>query len=357
MASKGSDGPGQIGVQDTNGFGPREGKGSNLTVSCDSEKMAINPCLHLGQHNADIATSRQVGGEGLENGKLSNGVSSDSDREVGLVECDSNGDEGFRFDKAKGDEHVGDFERPVLPVNQLESSVVDGGEGQNRSETGMENEVNGDLPHSLVVENIEVSAATGKGWTVENMDKCSVAYTKKELRIDIERGVKPKIRWLSRGSVGKRAVENGFTVTKMQKKKSKLTGELSDIEEFSITIPPHSALLFPCQRAISIDASDFQVKHLIVLDGTWAKAQRMYHENPWLQLLPHVKLESDRVSLYCEVRHEPKPGCLSTIESLVVAMKKLGEDEKGLDDVLAVFESMIIDQRRFKEENWKPKQK
>ena len=114
----------------------------------------------MGQQNADIATSRQVGGEGLENGKLSNGVSSDSDREVGLVECDSNGDEGFRFDKAKGDEHVGDFERPVLPVNQLESSVVDGCEGQNRSETGMENEVNGDLPHSLLVENIEVSAAT-----------------------------------------------------------------------------------------------------------------------------------------------------------------------------------------------------
>jgi DTW domain-containing protein YfiP len=83
----------------------------------------------------------------------------------------------------------------------------------------------------------------------------------------------------------------------------------------------------------------------------------MYHENPWLQLLPHVMLESDRVSLYSEVRHEPRAGCLSTIESIVVAMKKLGEDEEGLDDVLGVFESMIVDQRRFKEENWKSKLK
>lgn len=309
------DGPGRISIHDTNGFG-----------SCE--------------------------GGGLGNGELSDGVFSDLDRQAGRVHS-NDGDEGFRFDKANRDKHVGDFKSPVLAVNQLESSAVQ----------GIANKVNGDLPRPLVestsVNSIyaEATAATGKGWTVENMDKCSVAYTEKELRIDIERGVKPKIRWLSRGSVGKGAVENGFTVTKIQKKKSRLTGEVSEFKDFSITIPPHSALLFPCQRAVSIDASDCEVKHLIVLDGTWAKAQRMYHENPWLQLLPHVKLESDRVSLYCEVRHEPKAGCLSTLESIVVTMKKLGEDEEGLDDVLGVFESMIVDQRRFKEENWKPKLK
>ncbi|KAM0832547.1 hypothetical protein ACQ4PT_064839 [Festuca glaucescens] len=317
----------------------------------------LDGASNLGGGETD-AVSRQAGVEGLENGKLSNGVFSDSDREVGR---DSNGDEGFSFDKANRDKHVRDSERPVLAVDHLESSAVD---GQNRSDTGMTNKVNGDLPHpyssatSICTENTEVaSSAVGKGWTVENMDKCSVAYTEKELRIDIERGVKPKLRWLSRASLGKEATENGFTVMKIQKKKSKPTGEVTELEDFSITIPPHSALLFPCQRAVSIDASDCQVKHLIVLDGTWAKAQRMYHENPWLQLLPHVMLDSDRVSLYSEVRHEPKAGCLSTIESIVVAMKKLGEDEEGLDDVLGVFESMIVDQRRFKEENWKPKLK
>ncbi|CAM0958350.1 unnamed protein product [Alopecurus aequalis] len=341
-----SDGPGQISVRDTNGSGPCEGQGLDFAVSCGSEDMAVNTCLQLGPQNAQIAISGQSGGEGLENGKL------------------SNGDEDLRFEKTRRDRHVEGFESPVLAVNQLESSV--GGEGQNRTEAGMTNQVNDGLPRHLVenisvnsicTENIEISAAIGKGWTVENMEKCSIAYTEKELRVDIERGAKPKIRWLTKGSVAKRAVSNGFTVMKTQKKKSKLTGEVSEFEEFSITIPPHSALLFPCQRAISIDASDCQVKHLIVLDGTWAKAQRMYHENPWLQLLPHVMLESDRVSLYSEVRHEPKPGCLSTIESIVVAMKKLGEDEKGLDDVLAVFESMIVDQRRCKDENWKPKLK
>uniref|UniRef100_A0A0D9VVS1 tRNA-uridine aminocarboxypropyltransferase n=1 Tax=Leersia perrieri TaxID=77586 RepID=A0A0D9VVS1_9ORYZ len=209
--------------------------------------------------------------------------------------------------------------------------------------------------NGICKENVETGAVIAQGWTVKNMDKCSIAYTEKELQIDIERGVKPKIRWLSRGLLGLSAVSNGFTVTKIQMKKSKLTGEVSVFEEFTITIPPNSALLFPCQRAISIDASGCHVQHLIVLDGTWAKAQRMYHENPWLQLLPHVKIESDGASLYSEVRHEPRAGCLSTIESIVVAMRKLGEDAKGLDNLLDVFGSMIADQRRCKDENWKHK--
>ncbi|VAH51945.1 unnamed protein product [Triticum turgidum subsp. durum] len=361
---------GQTGIQDGDGFEPSQGKGLNHAKSSDAENVGISPCGgHLGEENATIAISRQAGGEGLDNGEISNGVSSDLDREVGGgIECDSNGDECFRFEKAKSNEHAGDFEMPVSAANQSESHVADAvnAEGQHRSETSVTNKVHADLPHPLVettsingicTENVEVGAVTGEGWTVENMEKYSVAYTETELRIDIERGVKPKIRWLCRGSVGQGAVSNGFTVTKIQKNKSRRTGEVSEFEEFSITIPPHAALLFPCQGAISLDALDCQVKHLIVLDGTWAKAQRMYHENPWLQLLPHVKLESDKVSLYSEVRQEPKAGCLSTIESIVITMKKLGEDEMGLDDVLSVFESMIIDQRRCKEENWKPKLK
>uniref|UniRef100_A0A453CYP6 tRNA-uridine aminocarboxypropyltransferase n=3 Tax=Aegilops tauschii TaxID=37682 RepID=A0A453CYP6_AEGTS len=362
--------PGQTGLQDGDDFERSQGKGLNHAKCSDSEDMGINPFgVHLGEENATVAISRQAGGEGLDNGEISNCVFSDLDREVGGgIECDSNGGECFRFDKAKSNEHAEDFERPVSAANQSESYVANAAnaEGQQRSETCVTNKVHADLPHPLVettsvngicTENVEVGAATGEGWTVENMDKCSVAYTEKELRIDIERGVKPKIRWLCRGSVGQGAVSNGFTVTKIQKNKSRRTGEVSEFEEFSITIPPHAALLFPCQGAISLDALDCQVKHLIVLDGTWAKAQRMYHENPWLQLLPHVKLESDKVSLYSEVRQEPKAGCLSTIESIVITMKKLGEDEMGLDDVLSVFESMIIDQRRCKEENWKPKLK
>ena len=76
----------------------------------------------------------------------------------------------------------------------------------------------------------------------------------------------------------------------------------------------------------------------------------MYRENPWLKLLSHLKLDPGKESLYREVRHQPKAGCLSTIESIICALKGLGNDMEGLDELLGVFESMIGDQRRCKDE-------
>jgi DTW domain-containing protein YfiP len=342
------------------GCGPRTTRSGNIAFPRD---------LTCGKSDGEVVASCGFEDSGLTcSGDL--GVEDNNfGGEVGSPGCAHNGSGSFGFKKMKSDGQSADLDRPSSVANETGNSVVDSvnGESNHISEVGVTHKVNGN--HSVVangsevhrmvndcngigVENVEVG---GQDWTRKSMDKCTIAFTEKELRINIERGVKPKIRWLSRGPLGEAAVSNGFVVTKIQMKTCKLTGEVTEFEEFSITVPPKSALLFPCQRAISIDASGCQVQHLIVLDGTWAKAQRMYHENPWLQLLPHVKLESDRVSLYSEVRHEPRAGCLSTIESIVVAMKKLGEDSKGLDDLLDVFESMIADQRRCKDENVKQK--
>ncbi|KAK1325956.1 hypothetical protein QJS10_CPA01g00922 [Acorus calamus] len=142
-------------------------------------------------------------------------------------------------------------------------------------------------------------------------------------------------------------ISKGFVVKRSQKKPINGT-----IEEFELAIPPGTALLFPSDRAVEPHRVGFEseVRHLIVLDATWAKAKRMYHENPWLKLLPHLKLEPEGTSLYSEVRHQPKMGCLSTIESVVCALKALGDDAEGLDGLLEVFESMVADQRRCKAE-------
>ncbi|KAL5209227.1 hypothetical protein ABZP36_004850 [Zizania latifolia] len=343
---------------------------------CDYVTTGIGASSNLGVKDVNLGDCSHSSGESLDLGDVPDRIGCDLVGAACDVESDFSGGEGFKFQNMKRNGYCSDSETLNSSANKKGNSFVNGcnGEIQHRTEMGVTHKVNGDLTHPLVEdasefhmaairncsgickENVDIGAATEQGWTVKNMDKCYITYTEKELKIDIERGVKPKIRWLSKCSLGQSAALNGFTVTKIQMKKSKLTREVSVFEEFSISIPPKSALLFPCQRAISIDASDCQVQHLIVLDGTWAKAQRMYHENPWLQLLPHVKLESDGgVSLYSEVRHEPRAGCLSTIESIVVAMKKLGEDAEGLDDVLDVFESMIDDQRRCKDENWKQK--
>ncbi|XP_022936180.1 uncharacterized protein LOC111442857 isoform X1 [Cucurbita moschata] len=151
------------------------------------------------------------------------------------------------------------------------------------------------------------------------------------------------------------SMAKGFIVKKLQKRQVDESKELEEYAEFEIEVPPKSVLLFPSDNAFTVNdddvhSSDFHVNNLIVLDGTWAKAKRMYNENPWLRLLPHMKLDLEKMSLYSEVRRQPKTGFLSTIESIVYALKVIGDHPEGLDDLLDVFESMIGDQRRCKDE-------
>ncbi|KAI3673801.1 hypothetical protein L6452_39931 [Arctium lappa] len=143
-------------------------------------------------------------------------------------------------------------------------------------------------------------------------------------------------------------IRNGFTVKKTQRNR-----DHEFVEEFEIVVPPRSVLLFPSEDSIGVEDIDFDVENVIVLDGTWSKATKMYKENPWLKLLPHLKLDVEKLSLYGEVRRQPRAGCLSTIESIVYALKAIGEDLDGLDRLLDVFESMVVDQRRCKDERLK----
>ncbi|GMH24342.1 hypothetical protein Nepgr_026185 [Nepenthes gracilis] len=150
------------------------------------------------------------------------------------------------------------------------------------------------------------------------------------------------------------ALAKGFAVKKFQKLQQYGRIEPEGLEEFEVRIPAGSAVLFPARNSASIQDIDFEVKNLIVLDGTWAKANRIYNENPWLTLLPCVRLNIDNMSMFSEVRHQPKPGYLSTIESIVYALELLGDDDtKGLVGLLDVFQSMVEDQRRCKDDRIK----
>lgn len=134
--------------------------------------------------------------------------------------------------------------------------------------------------------------------------------------------------------------------------------EASTIEEgedYSIPawmdLPPGAGLLFPSDKAIDLvpelcEGNDCPT-HLIVLDGTWSKAKRIYFENLWLHKLQHYNLPPSEPSMYGSVRREPKVGCLSTVESIVYALKMLEPDTVGLDSLLEVFDSMIEDAKGF----------
>ncbi|KAL9444437.1 hypothetical protein AB3S75_017597 [Citrus x aurantiifolia] len=164
---------------------------------------------------------------------------------------------------------------------------------------------------------------------------------------------KPNFDQIVGSQVALDALEKGFVVKKMGKRELDGNMESEEYEEYKLEVSPGSVLLFPSENAVGVDdlkAMNFEVKNLIVLDGTWSKAKRMYKENPWLKLLPHLKLDLDKMSLYSEVRHQPKAGYLSTIESIVYTLMALGDNTERLNNLLDVFESMVGDQRRCKDE-------
>ncbi|XP_043688791.1 uncharacterized protein LOC122639853 [Telopea speciosissima] len=197
----------------------------------------------------------------------------------------------------------------------------------------------------------DTQAAASEGPVITaTIAKCGYTCSLTQLKSPQTHPEKPDFDKLLATQVGQDAIANGFVVKKLQTKQLDGSNELEEYEEFEIMVPPGSALLFPTKKSIGVEAVDFKVKHLIVLDATWGKAKRMYHENPWLKLLPHLKLDPSSMSLYSEVRHQPKAGCLSTIESIVSALKAFGDDSEGLDELLDVFESMVRDQRRCKDE-------
>jgi DTW domain-containing protein YfiP len=102
-------------------------------------------------------------------------------------------------------------------------------------------------------------------------------------------------------------------------------------------------LLFPGEQAACVStltatpASAERV--LIVPDGTWRKARRILHCNPWLATLPRLTLPAGLASRY-RLRKAPGPGALSTVEAIVHCLNAL-EGEGTFDALLRPFEALI----------------
>jgi len=104
------------------------------------------------------------------------------------------------------------------------------------------------------------------------------------------------------------------------------------------------ALLYPHPEARDLAElpADQMPSQLVVLDGTWAHARRLYKDNPWLHALPHVQLTPAQPSRY-RIRREPDPMCISTIEAIVQSLRHIEPDTQGLDGLIAAFDDLIDD--------------
>ncbi len=108
-------------------------------------------------------------------------------------------------------------------------------------------------------------------------------------------------------------------------------------------VPPGAALLYPRDDATDLAEMADPPTHLVVLDGTWPQARRLYRDNPWLAELPHVRLDPARPSRY-RIRREPALHCLSTIESVAAALDIVEPGLEGLESVLDAFVAMVDEQ-------------
>jgi DTW domain-containing protein YfiP len=62
---------------------------------------------------------------------------------------------------------------------------------------------------------------------------------------------------------------------------------------------------------------------LFVVDGTWRQAEKMLAANPRLALLRRVSFGPTPPSGYRDLRREPEPHCLSTLEAVATALAEL----------------------------------
>lgn len=136
---------------------------------------------------------------------------------------------------------------------------------------------------------------------------------------------------------------NTARIVKQSLVNSKLIAEYSEnIRRHSNHISPAAGLLYPSKSAIDLAEvpSEEMPQQLVLLDGTWNQAKRLYRNWPELHGLRHFKIQPQRPGNY-RIRLEPDESSLSTIEAAVAALSHCEPSLEHLDQLIHVFETMV----------------
>lgn len=108
-----------------------------------------------------------------------------------------------------------------------------------------------------------------------------------------------------------------------------------------------AVLLYPSEDAkdLALEPPPAPVT-LVVIDGTWWQASKLFKQNPFLHALPRYGLAPSEESRY-RIRREPAAHCLSTIEALEAALGVLEDRPRGFPELLKPFDTMVETQLDF----------
>ena len=110
----------------------------------------------------------------------------------------------------------------------------------------------------------------------------------------------------------------------------------------SVCAEPGAALLFPGPDAVpAATRAEAPPRYLVVLDGTWHQAERMLRDNPAVAALPRLAVTADGAYGYGELRREPAPHCLSTLEAVALALGELEREPGRFEPMRAAFRRMV----------------
>jgi DTW domain-containing protein YfiP len=77
------------------------------------------------------------------------------------------------------------------------------------------------------------------------------------------------------------------------------------------------------------------------VDATWRQAEKMARLNPWLEPLPRHSVDAGRPSGYGDLRREPGPGLLSTVEAVALALGALEGDPARFEPLVSAFHRAV----------------
>lgn len=120
----------------------------------------------------------------------------------------------------------------------------------------------------------------------------------------------------------------------------------ADRSALAARLPPQTALLYPAAgaRDLSSFAPDEPPRHLVLIDGTWFHAKKIYDAQPWLRDLPPVRLAPGEPSRYRGFRREPRALYVATGEAIVYARRVLEPGTRGLDGLVPSFTARVARQ-------------
>jgi DTW domain-containing protein YfiP len=122
----------------------------------------------------------------------------------------------------------------------------------------------------------------------------------------------------------------------------------SDYSTWSQNLDPKTtALLFPGEGAIDLNQPLPEIKTLLVPDGTWSKAGKVVRLTPSLQKYPKLVLPYRGTPSHYRIRKAPRPEYLSTVESVVQALRTMEDNPKAYQNLIELFNKMVETQLSF----------